>query len=78
MKHAVIGFALLVGTIGAGYCQSRTSDQPDRPIHPGTALLDSMGIVAGAPDATPMNKVQSDTAATVTLAQPAKAPPRPQ
>jgi hypothetical protein len=25
-----------------------------------------------------MNKVQSDTAATVTLAQPAKAPPRPQ
>jgi hypothetical protein len=37
-----------------------------------------MGIVAGAPDATPMNKVQSDTAATVTLAQPAKAPPRPQ
>lgn len=30
MKYAVIGLALLVGTIGAGYCQTRTPDQPDR------------------------------------------------
>ncbi|HEY2619055.1 MAG TPA: hypothetical protein VGI78_17070 [Acetobacteraceae bacterium] len=71
MKTVMAGLVLLVGMAGVGYCQSRASDQSDRPVHPGTALLDSMGIVAGAPDGTPTRNALTDRDATVTLGEPA-------
>jgi hypothetical protein len=71
MKTVMAGLALLVGMAGAGYCQSRVPDQSDRPVHPGTALLDSMGIVAGASDGTPTHNALADRDSTVTLAEPA-------
>jgi hypothetical protein len=71
MKTVMAGLALLVGMAGAGYCQSRASDQSDRPVHPGTALLDSIGIGAGVPDATPTRNPPEDTQARATLAEPA-------
>ncbi len=57
MKHMLAGLALLVGANGAAFCQTN-----DRPVHPGTAILDSMGIVAGAPDQMPKRDAQADTA----------------
>jgi hypothetical protein len=71
MKTVMAGLVLLVGMAGAGYCQSRVPGQPDRPVHPGTALLDSMGIGAGASDGTPTHNALTDRDATVTLADPA-------
>jgi hypothetical protein len=71
MKTAMAGLALLVGMAGAGYCQSRAPDQSDRPVHPGTALLDSMGIGADVPDTMPAHNVRADRDATATLAEPA-------
>ena len=50
MKHVMAGMVVLVGLSSAGYCQNSVSAADDRPVHPGTALLDSMGIVAGAPE----------------------------
>jgi len=61
MKHLMSGLVLLVGVTGTAFGQ--TSSTNDSPVHPGTAILDSMGIVAGAPDQASKGNVQ-DTAAT--------------
>ena len=50
MKSLVAGLAVLVGLSGIAYGQNSLPAPDERPMHPGTALLDSMGIYAGAPD----------------------------
>jgi len=47
MKYVVVGLALCVGLSGAAHSQGSVTAAPDRSVHPGTAILDSMGIVAG-------------------------------
>lgn len=62
MKTLAAGLALLLGISGAAHCQSSAPGSSDRPVHPGTALLDRMGIFAGAPEATPTTSAEADTA----------------
>jgi hypothetical protein len=68
MKLVAVGLALQVGMVSLG--QAQTSD---RPVHPGTALLDSMGIVAGAPDPGPTDKPPSAAASSGVVATPTRA-----
>ena len=48
MKYVIVGLTVLVGMTVAAHSQSRGSATSDEPAHPGTAILDSMGIFAGA------------------------------
>jgi hypothetical protein len=74
MKFALANLTILVGLAGAAYCQDGVRAQDGRSVHPGTALLDSEGIFAGAPDPARTNKAQASTentsmpGATVTTA----------
>lgn len=70
MKYAIIGLAMLAGTAGAGYCQSQTYDQSGRPVHPGTALLDSMGIYAGDPQPEQKADARPSAPGTTVIASP--------
>jgi hypothetical protein len=52
MKFTLAGFALLLGMSGAAHSQSSNPTLNGDAVHPGTALLDSMGIFAGLPQPT--------------------------
>jgi hypothetical protein len=52
MKFTLPGLALLIGMSGAAHCQSSIPASNGDAVHPGTALLDSMGIFAGLPQPT--------------------------
>jgi hypothetical protein len=64
MKFVVVNLAILAGLSGAAYCQDSVRPQDGRTMHPGTALLDSVGIVAGAPDAVSTNEAKASTEST--------------
>lgn len=64
MKFALANLAILVGLSGAAYCQDGARTQDDRNVHPGTALLDSAGILAGASDAVSTNEAKASTEST--------------
>ena len=70
MKHVIAGIVLLAGLSSAGYCQNNASTTDDRPVHPGTALLDSMGIVAGAPETAKTADTQEGVTHTSAVASP--------
>ncbi|HEX3402372.1 MAG TPA: hypothetical protein VHT74_18830 [Acetobacteraceae bacterium] len=65
MKYLTVAAALLLGMGSAGYCQASIRAQPgNQQVHPGTALLDSMGIVAGVPDGTELAEARSAATGT--------------
>lgn len=47
MKCVIVGLTVLVGMTVAAHSQSSGSATPGEPVHPGTAILDSLGIPAG-------------------------------
>lgn len=55
MKSSMAGLVLLMGMFGVPLAQTSTPLTNDRPTHPGTAILDSMGIAAGAERTTTNN-----------------------
>jgi hypothetical protein len=71
MKHLAVAAALLLGMGSAGYGQTGVpaAQLNTQSVHPGTAILDSMGIVAGAPDKT--EKAEASSAAANTARMPA-------
>ena len=75
MKCALAGLAVLIGLSGAAVCQNKTPTPGNRLVHPGTALLDSLGIVAGAPDPVPQKDAQVDTGSMLVRAAPATEKP---
>jgi hypothetical protein len=74
MKSLVAGLALFLSISGAAYCQSSAPASSDGQVHPGTALLDRMGIFAGAPAAMPTSKAEADPADKGLSAPPTKPP----
>ena len=70
MKYVVAGIALLIGMASAGYCQNRMPTSESGPVHPGTALLDAMGIPAGAPEATDKGDTQPKLSSASGIASP--------
>lgn len=46
MKYMLMSVVILAAMSGAAYSQ-RTSQSADQRVHPGTAILDRMGIFAG-------------------------------
>ena len=70
MKQLIAGLVVLVGLSSAGYCQNDASTANDRPVHPGTALLDSMGIFAGAPEPAKAADTQTGVTHTSAVASP--------
>jgi hypothetical protein len=77
MKRVIASMVVLVGLSGAGYCQNSASTANDRPVHPGTALLDSMGIVAGAPEPVETADTQAGMTRTSAVASPDSTPDKP-
>jgi hypothetical protein len=50
MKAALsVSLAALAGVSIAAYGQNNVTTATSGPVHPGTTILDAMGIVAGAP-----------------------------
>ena len=43
MKYVIVGLTVLVGMTVAAHSQSRGSATSDERVHPGTAILDSIG-----------------------------------
>lgn len=70
MKAVTVGLAFLIAMGGVAYCQSSVPKANEHATHPGTALLDSMGIVAGAPDATGTRDAQATLPSTTVVASP--------
>lgn len=70
MKSLVAGLAVFVGLSGIAYCQNSLPGSNERPVHPGTALLDSMGIYAGAPDTAEQRDAQASLADPAVIASP--------
>ena len=56
--------------LGARYCQSRRMISLTRPVHPGTALLDSMGIYAGEPEPAQKADAKASVPGTTVIASP--------
>ena len=70
MKCLVAGLALLVGLSGVAYCQNSIPASNERQVHPGTAILDSMGIVAGAPDPAEQRDARASLPGTTVIVSP--------
>ena len=70
MRCVVSGLALLVGLSSAAYCQNSVPTADGRPVHPGTAILDSMGIFAGVPDPGEQQDAQASIPSTTMIASP--------
>ncbi len=49
VKHMLFAALVLAAMSGAVYSQGVPQTSGEKPVHPGTALLDSMGIFAGYP-----------------------------
>ncbi len=64
MKYPIAGVALLIGMAGTAYCQGSGTASERGPVHPGTALLDSMGIYAGTPQVAQRPGAQTASSAT--------------
>jgi hypothetical protein len=75
MKSALAGITVLIGLSGAALCQNKTPTPGNSVVHPGTALLDSLGIVAGAPDPVPEKDAQADAGNMLVRAAPATEKP---
>ena len=52
MKCSLMAIVMLASLNGVAYSQGSPHTATDQPVHPGTAILDSLGIDAGKP--TPM------------------------
>jgi hypothetical protein len=70
MKYVVAGIMLLIGTGSAAYCQNRLPVSDNGPVHPGTALLDSLGIFAGVPEAAGKDDSQARLSSATVTASP--------
>jgi hypothetical protein len=70
MKYAVAGIVLLIGTGSAALCQDRMPASGNGIVHPGTALLDSMGIIAGAPEVTGNDDSRAKLSTATVVASP--------
>ncbi len=47
MKRTILVLTIVVGSAAAAFAQSNSPSTQTEPVHPGTAILDSMGIYAG-------------------------------
>jgi hypothetical protein len=65
MKCIIAGLTVLVGMTAAAHSQSSGPATPGQPVHPGTAILDSMGIFAGMPVPDPKTNRNAVAASTV-------------
>ena len=70
--------AAIIGLLFTGVAYSQTKTPENSPVHPGTAILDAMGIYAGEPvKPTVPSPPPGTTVTTVTPAAPTSAPARP-
>jgi hypothetical protein len=75
MKYSLGGLAVLIALGGAAVCEYKTPTPGNRLVNPGTAILDSMGIVAEAPAPVPEKNAQVDTRSMWVRAAPATEKP---
>jgi xanthosine utilization system XapX-like protein len=67
--------AAIIGLLFTGVAYSQTKTPENSPVHPGTAILDAMGIYAGEPVAPIVPSPPPVT--TVTRETPTSAPAKP-
>lgn len=66
MKRPLIAIVMLASLSGAAHSQGSPQTGGEQPVHPGTAILDRMGIDAGKPMPVqkPLHAKAEDTQAT--------------
>jgi hypothetical protein len=61
MKYMLTAMVVLAAMGGGAYSQNVTQKPGDQPVHPGTAILDRMGIFAGNPAPAPRTQQASQS-----------------